>query len=217
LSLIPGIEFPGIYFPTNKTNRKMSKISSELSAKQSIEIIQGIDNEDELNLFVDDAENRTSVIAASDKKYAELTASVDTNVEAEASTEESEESNNEEPATEAKPEAEESKETVTDERVTPEFLADVAEIVQNKWDSEKEFKGQNVDHTAKELKESHEAFEKSTVVDEETETIEFSEEKFEGFCNAVANQANVDQQRRGLSQPSPVDKALYDLHKELNG
>lgn len=211
---MPGIDFPGIYFPTIKKNQNtMSKVSSELSAKQSIEIIQGIESPDELNLFVDDAEDRATVIAASDKKYAQLTATV----EAEASTEEPEESNNEEPATEAEPESESPEEKVTDEKVTPEFLADAAEVVQDKWDSEKEFKGQNVDHTAKELKEAHEEFEKSTVVDEETETVEFSEEKFEAFCKAVANQANVDQQRRGMSQPSSVDKALWDLHKELNG
>ena len=194
-------------------------------AKDAVAHIETIESLDELSAFVGDDEKRKTVLKANDSKYASLTeGSKSDDEDPEAPEDDETPQTPEEVEVPEAPEDDETPETpkedeevVTDELVTPEFLADVAEVVQDKWDSEKEFKGQNVDHTAKELKETHEEFEKSTVVDEETETIEFSEEKFEEFCKAVANQANVDQQRRGLSQPSPVDKALFDLHKELNG
>lgn len=186
-------------------------------AKDAVAHIETIESLDELSAFVGDDEKRKTVLSAQGAKYATLS-------DASSKTGDEDPEEDETPKTPEEPEEDETPETpkedeevVTDELVTPEFLADVAEVVQDKWDSEKEFRGQNAEHTAKELKEAHEAFENSTVVDEETEAIEFSEEKFKSFCKAVANQANVDQQRRGMSQPSPVDKALFDLHKELNG
>lgn len=183
-------------------------------AKDAVSHIETIESLDELSAFVGDDEKRKTVLSAQDAKYAALS-------DASSKTGDEDPEEGETPETPEEPEEgktpETPEETVTDEKVTPEFLADVAEVIQDKWDSEKEFRGQNVDHTAKELKEAHEEFEKSTVVDEETETIEFSEEKFDAFRSAVANQANADQQRRGLSQPDAVDKALFDLHKELNG
>ncbi|MEP2447577.1 MAG: hypothetical protein ABJI69_10135 [Balneola sp.] len=194
----------------------MSQVSSELSAKQSIKIIEGIENVDELNAHVDDAEDRTTVLSASDKRFTELT-------EVSTSTNETEDENEPVDETETskgddespEDETETSDEIVTDELVTPEFLADVAEVVQNKVAAEKKYKGQNVDHTVTDLKQAHVDFEKSVAPSEKA--IGFSKQKFKDFCKAVANQANVDQQRRGLSQPSTVDKALFDLHKELNG
>jgi len=192
----------------------MSQVSSELSAKKSIKIIESIDNVDDLSAHVDDAEDRKSVLAASDKRFSELTepsaSSNDEDPKEETPEETEDPSDDEDPEEEAHPD-----EVVTDELVTPEFLADVAEVVENKLAAEKKFKGENVDHTVTELKESHKAFEKST--DVEGETIRFSEEKFNAFRKAVANQANADQQRRGLSQPNAIDKALFDLHKKLNG
>lgn len=190
----------------------MSKVSSELSAKASIKIIESIDNVDELSAHVDNAEDRKSVLAASDKRFSELTEPFTPSDE-----DDTEETDDEPKASsgDANPEEEvDQDEIVTDELVTPEFLADVAEVVENKLAAEKKFKGENVDHTVKDLKEAHKAFEKST--DVEGETIGFSEEKFNALRKAVANQANADQQRRGLSQPNPIDKALFDLHKALN-
>jgi uncharacterized protein YdcH (DUF465 family) len=192
------------------------KKSTDLElAKDAVAHIEGIESLDELSAFVGEDEKRKTVLKANDAKYASLTEGSKSDDEdpEEVVTDETPETPEEPKVTEE----EEQEEVVTDEAVTAEFLADVAEVIENKLANEKEFKGNNVDHTVKELKEAHEAFEKSTVVDEENETIEFSEEKFDAFRSAVANQANADQQRRGLSQPDAVDKALFDLHNQLNG
>jgi len=197
----------------------MAKVSSKLGAQESIEIINSITSEEELLAFVDDAEERKTVLAASDARYAQLTeaGSADENEDPEETADQDEVETEETTEEESEDEDEDPEEIVTDELVTPEFLADAAEAVENKVNAEKKFKSQNVDHTVTELQEAHEAFEKSIEFDEETDTVGFSEEKFDEFCKAVANQANADKQRRGLMSPSKVDAALKNLHETLNG
>ncbi len=77
------IESPGPYFPTQ--NPIPMKTSKDFNAKPAIEEIEKIESQAELDAFVTSAEDRKTVLAARDKRFAELTDGSDQTTDPEAS------------------------------------------------------------------------------------------------------------------------------------
>ena len=217
--LEPESDISGSFFHHNLELRPM-KPSNEITPQgKAIEIIAGITTEEELAAFVTEAETRKKVLAARDARYAELSAPADEEPEAE---EEAPAEATEDPVEDPPPEAEEEPEVFEDEVIIfgKDEFATVGKAVSDKVEHEKLrfVNGQlpKGDVTAK-LEEAFKALEQAAVetVAGDTEAVELPVHLAGSFALALQHQLATDQQRRGLSQPSAIDKALIELIEGL--
>jgi hypothetical protein len=192
----------------------MEKSKDLKPAQLAIDKIATIDNEADLSAFIE-GEERVTVTAAADARYAELVSATD------------EEEATDEVATPAEQPSEEAAESV-DTTETEEVTEEVEVIII----SGDEFEAIGVVIVAKveqetvrftngklpagdvteALKISFEAVEQASSGEEQ---VEIPAPVFDAFVDALKNQVTIDQSNRGLSQPGKVDADLVACFKAL--
>jgi hypothetical protein len=190
----------------------MQKSKDLKPAKLAIDKISQIDNEADLSAFVD-GEDRVTVTAAADARYAELVSATDEDEAAGEDAAPAEQPSEDEVTTAA--DTEEQTEEVEVILLADSDYASIVLLVGEKIDQEKErFSNKQLPagDVAAVLNEAVEAIKASAEGDEQ---IEIPAPVYDAFMSALQNQITIDRSNRGLTQPGKVDAELIAVFEAL--